>query len=82
MEADEHDSLVLGAGADHWLISTQVDFTARGGGKDVVAVADYSATSATLTFPDGNAWTMVPCSNPNLKTAQQRAACALSLIHI
>ena len=53
-----------------------VDFTARGGGKDVVAVADYSATSATLTFPDGNAWTMVPCSNPNLKTAQQRAACA------
>ena len=64
------------AGADHWLISTQVDFTARGGGKDVVAVADYSATSATLTFPDGNAWTMVPCSNPNLKTAQQRAACA------
>ena len=41
----------LGAGADHWLISTQVDFTARGGGKDVVAVADYSATSATLSAP-------------------------------
>ena len=53
-----------------------VDFTLRGGGKDVVALADYSATSATLTFPDGNAWTMVPCTNPNLKTAQQRAACA------
>lgn len=52
-----------------------VDFTAKGGPKDVVAVADYSETSCKLTFPDGNVWTMVPCSSPNLKTKQQVAAC-------
>ena len=48
------------------------DFTAKGGPKAVPAVFQGDK----LSFPDGNAWTMVPCSNPNLKTAQQRAACA------
>ena len=53
-----------------------VDFTPKGGPADVVAVAAYpSSGGATLAFPDGNVWTMVPCSNPNLKTQQQRAAC-------
>eukprot|EP00629_Pelagomonadales_sp_RCC1024_P012608 CAMPEP_0119288560 /NCGR_PEP_ID=MMETSP1329-20130426/37493_1 /TAXON_ID=114041 /ORGANISM="Genus nov. species nov., Strain RCC1024" /LENGTH=182 /DNA_ID=CAMNT_0007289341 /DNA_START=93 /DNA_END=637 /DNA_ORIENTATION=+ len=50
-----------------------VDFSKRGGGTEVVALAKYTASSATLTFPDGNVWTMVPCSNPNIKTKQQMA---------
>ena len=52
-----------------------VDFTPKGGPSEAVALAAYEGFSATLTFPDGNVWTMVPCSNPNLKTKQQIAAC-------
>ena len=52
-----------------------VDFTPKGGPSEAVALAAYEGFRATLTFPDGNVWTMVPCSNPNLKTKQQIAAC-------
>ena len=53
-----------------------VDFSPKGGPTEVVALASYAKTSsATLTFPDGNVWTMVPCTNPNLKTPTQRAYC-------
>lgn len=52
-----------------------VDFSPKGGPTEVVAKAAYTETGGTLTFPDGNVWTAVPCTNPNLKTDKERAAC-------
>ena len=49
------------------------DFSPKGGPSDLTAKWDHFSK---ITFPDGNVWTMVPCTNPNLKTDQQKAACA------
>ncbi|KAJ1461741.1 hypothetical protein M885DRAFT_506832, partial [Pelagophyceae sp. CCMP2097] len=53
-----------------------VDFTPKGGPADVAAVFSSTGglTNGKLTFPDGNVWSMVPCTNPKL-TKQQLAAC-------